>query len=326
MSQPHRIDIHAHYLAPAYVEALRTAERWLIGGIPVPEWTPDLALEFMDRFGIARQLLSVSDPGVEFVEASERAALARECNDHLAQVIADHPERFGGFAVVPGSDPDAALAESTRALDDLNLAGIGLLSSYDGTYLGDPPFEPLLADLNARASWVFVHPTAVPEDSKPASRVPDFIAEYPFDTTRTIISLLINGSFERFPAIRWHVAHGGGTVPMLRARLNALAAAARELGPAFGAPEGAQLLTADSARQALRRAFFDTALVADEPALRAMQATASTEHLMFGSDWPFAARLYAALEDDPQPALRQTLSAEAVAAVERTNAERELSG
>ena len=45
---PHRIDVHAHYLAPAYKEALQEAEMWLIGGIPVPEWTPELALEFMD--------------------------------------------------------------------------------------------------------------------------------------------------------------------------------------------------------------------------------------------------------------------------------------
>jgi len=60
MSAPHRIDVHAHDLAPVYVAALRSAERWLIGGIPVPEWTPDRALARMDRFGIARQYLSVA--------------------------------------------------------------------------------------------------------------------------------------------------------------------------------------------------------------------------------------------------------------------------
>ena len=326
MSRPHRIDVHAHYLAPAYTEALRSAERWLIGGIPVPEWTPELALGFMDRFGIARQMLSVSDPGVEFVSADERVPLARACNDFVAGVVADHPGRFGAFAVLPGGDPDAALAESIRALDDLGLDGVGLLSSYDGRYLGDPAFEPLLADLNARGAWVFVHPTAVPADSKPALAVPDFIAEYPFDTTRAIISLLINGSFERYRAVRWHFAHGGGTVPMLRARLNALAAAARELGPAFGAPDGAQLLTADSARDALGRTFYDTALIADRPALLAVRAMAGIEHMVFGSDWPFAARLYAGADDDPQPALRETLSAGEVVAVERDNAERELGG
>jgi 6-methylsalicylate decarboxylase len=322
----HRIDIHAHYLAPPYVDALRAAERWLIGGLPVPEWKPELALEFMDRFGIARQFLSVSDPGVEFVPTRERAPLARACNDFVAGVIAAHPDRFGAFAVIPG-DPAEALAEAGRALDELALDGVGLLSSYDGRYLGDPEFEPLLTDLNERGAWVFVHPTAVPADSKPDTPVPDFIAEYPFDTTRTIISLLINGTFARHRAIRWHFAHGGGTAPMLRARLNALAAAARELGPAFGAPDGARLLTASSAREALSRSFFDTALVADRPALLAMEAMAGSEHILFGSDWPFAARLYAGAADgDPQPGLRDAFSPPHLGAVESGNAARELIG
>lgn len=321
-----RLDVHAHCIAPVYADALRAHERWLIGGIPVPEWTPELALEFMDRFGIERQFLSVSDPGVEFVAPGERAALARACNDFASELVAQRPERFGAFAVLPG-EPDEALAEARRALDELHLHGVGLLSSYGGRYLGDPAFESLLAELDERGAWVFVHPTAVPDDSKPAGNVPDFIAEYPFDTTRTIVSLLIHGSFERFRRIRWHFAHGGGTVPMLRARLSALSAAARELGPAFGAPEGSRLLTADSARDALRRAFFDTALVADEPALLAMREVAGSERIVFGSDWPFAARLYeSALEGDPSPALARVFDGDSLAAVEHGNALRELGG
>ena len=73
---PRRIDVHAHYLAPTYKEALQQAEMWLIGGIPVPAWTPELALEFMDAHGVAVQMLSVSDPGVEFVD-SRKSACAR---------------------------------------------------------------------------------------------------------------------------------------------------------------------------------------------------------------------------------------------------------
>ena len=321
-----RLDLHAHFIAPVYADALREHERWLIGGIPVPEWTPELAIEFMDRFGIARQFLSVSDPGVEFVAPGERAALARACNDFASALVADRPERFGAFALLPG-EPAEALAEARRALDELRLHGVGLLSSYCGRYLGDPAFEPLLDELDERGAWVFVHPTAVPEDAKPAGGVPDFIAEYPFDTTRTIVSLLIHGSFERFRRIRWHFAHGGGTVAMLRARLNALAAAARELGAAFGAPQGAQLLTAVSARDALRRAFFDTALVADEPALLAVREMAGAERIVFGSDWPFAARLYASAgEGDPQPALARVFEGGSLAFVEHGNVLRELGG
>ena len=121
---PHRIDLHAHFLAPAYKEALQTAEMWLIGGIPVPDWTPELALEFMDAHGFAVQMLSVSDPGVEFVDTDSAPALARDCNDYVARVIADHPTRFGAFAVMSMSDVEGARAEAARCLDELGLAGV----------------------------------------------------------------------------------------------------------------------------------------------------------------------------------------------------------
>ncbi len=316
---PHRIDVHAHYLAPAYVQALQEAEMWLIGGIPVPEWTPALALEFMDAHDIAVQMLSVSDPGVEFVDGALAPALARECNDFAAAVVHEHPGRFGAFAVLSMSDVEQALAETARALDDLRLDGVGLLSSYNGRYLGDPAFEPLLSELNKRGAWAMVHPASIAPELKPEPSVPGFIAEYPFDTTRAFMSLLFNGAFETHPHIRWQFAHGGGTLPMLRARLAAASAAARELGPFLGLPAGGTLLTADSAHRALARSFYDTALIADPPALRAVAGVAGQGHLLFGSDWPFAARMYAP-EGDPQPALGEVFSGEELRAVERAGA------
>jgi predicted TIM-barrel fold metal-dependent hydrolase len=315
----HRIDLHAHYLAPAYKEALQQTEMWLIGGIPVPEWTPELALEFMDAHGIAVQMLSVSDPGVEFVGHERAPALARECNDYAAGVVHEHPGRFGAFAVLSVNDVEQARAETVRALDDLCLDGVGLLSSYGGRYPGDPAFEPLLSELNRRRAWVMVHPASIAAERKPDLSVPGFIAEYPFDTTRAFMSLLFNGVFETHPHIRWQFSHGGGTLPMLRARLAAAAAAAKELGPFLGLPAGGALLTADSAHRALAGSFYDTALIADPPALQAVAGVAGPGHLMFGSDWPFAARMYVA-EGDPQPALGEVFSGEELTAVERAGA------
>ncbi len=269
-----RIDVHAHYIAPAYREALVAAEMWLIGGMPLPDWSPELAIAFMDSHGIRRQLLSVSDPGVEFVAPGERLALARSCNDHVASVRDERPDRFEAFAVVRLSDPDAALAETVRALDELALDGVGLLSSAAGRYLGDPAIAPLLEELDRRQAWVFVHPTAVSPTDKPSYNMPDFIAEYPFDTTRAFISLIFNGAFDRHPSIRWHFAHGGGTVPMLALRLAALGAGAREFGTALGLPAASSMLTGDSVPNALARAYYDTALIADRAGLTAVSAIA----------------------------------------------------
>ena len=316
---PYRIDVHAHYLAPPYKEALAETGTWLIGGIPVPEWTPALALEFMDAHGIAVQMLSISDPAVEFVDGERAPALARACNDYVAGVLSDHPGRFGAFAVLSMRDVEQACAEARRALDDLRLDGVGLLSSYRGRYPGDPYFEPLLSELNNRGAWVMVHPASIAPELKPELSVPGFIAEYPFDTTRSFMSLLFNGVFETHPNIRWQFAHGGGTIPMLRARLAAASAAARELGPLLGLPAGSALLSADSAHTSLAAAFYDTALIADPPALGAVAAVADPGHLLFGSDWPFAARMYAP-SGDPQPALGEVFGAEDLRAIERSGA------
>lgn len=317
--EPHRIDVHAHYIAPAYREALIHAEMWMIGGIPAPDWSPELALAFMDAHGIQRQMLSVSDPGVEYVPADKRLDLARACNDYVASVMAEHQGRFGAFAVLPLSDPAAALGEAVRALDGLHLDGIGLLSSSEGKYLGDPTFEPLIAELARRGAWVFVHPTAINPTDKPSYQTPDFIAEYPFDTTRAIISLIFNGTFDRHPDIRWHFAHGGGTLPMLHLRLTALGASAKEFGAALGLPAGSSILTNESVPRALSGVLYDTALIADEPGLVAVSAMAGADRLIFGSDWPFAARLYTN-DSDPQPALREAFDADLLQKIERQTA------
>jgi len=327
-----RIDVHGHYLAPAYRAALAAQGiTTAIGGIPLPSWTPELALRFMDAEGIAVQMLSISDPGVAFLaDDAAAAALARTCNDYAASVVAAHPKRFGAFAVVPLRDVAAATAEAVRALDQLELDGVGLLSSADGAYLGDPRFEPLLAALDARGAWVFVHPTAIGDDDKPSFSIPDFVAEYPFDTTRTIISLLFNDAFARYPRIRWHFAHGGGTVPMLRSRLTVLAGNAKQFGAIIGLPPRSAALNAKSANKALAGCHYDTALIADPPELAAVSSMASTDRLLFGSDWPFAWRYYGPAQNeypkkvnDPQPVLSDAFSADVRHDIDRRNARRQ---
>lgn len=314
-----RIDVHAHYLSPTYAAALQANDLLMIGGLPTPRWSPELALEFMDAHEIAVQILSASDPGVEFLDPAAAADLARECNDYVAGVVSDHPDRFGAFAVLSMGTVDSACTEAVRGLDDLGLDGVGLLSSYGGRYLGDPALSPLLDILDARGAWVMVHPATIATELRPQLPIPGFVAEYPFDTTRAFLSLLFNGVFESYPRIRWQFAHGGGTVPMLRPRMAAVAAGAKQFGPMIGLPAGAAALQASSAHDALKRSFYDTALIADHPALRAVADVTLPGHVLFGSDWPFAARMYPP-SGDPQPALSEAFPGDERLSVDRLGA------
>jgi predicted TIM-barrel fold metal-dependent hydrolase len=295
-----RVDMHAHYLAPAYVDALHAVGITTLQHLPIPQWTPTLAMRFMDTHGVAFQMLSVSAPGVAFLHGAQAITLAQQCNDYIAAVVRQHPHRFGALAVLPVDEPTTAAREVNRALGQLKLDGVGLLSSHNGRYLGDPFFDPVLTACNQHRAWVFVHPTT--PSVEPSYGLPDFVAEFPFDTTRAFISLLFNNCFARYPHIRWQFAHGGGTIPMLRSRLISIAAAAKQFGALLGLPPNAASLTKASPDHALRTSFYDTALLNDPTPLRAIAEVAGDDQLVFGSDWPFAAVILPA-NGDPEPAL-----------------------
>jgi predicted TIM-barrel fold metal-dependent hydrolase len=320
-TERHRVDLHGHSLTPSYRQALTAHGIVEFHRIPVPAWSPELAMQFMDAHDIAYQMLSVSDPGVLFIsDDAQASALATRVNDEQQAVVRAHPQRFGALGVLNHRDVVRATAEAIRCLDDLKMEGVGLLSNARGRYLGDPVFTPLLKVLDDRKAWVFVHPSTVGDDDKPSYSMPDFLAEYPFDTTRTIISLMFNGAFTAFPNIRWQFAHLGGTVPMLRSRLTTLAKNAKLFGQVLGLPPGSLTLNEEDANRFLAAYHYDTALTADAPELAAAKYMAGPHKILFGSDWPFAAMTYSDAQRDPAPALSEIFTNSERHRIDRVNA------
>lgn len=274
-----RIDVHAHDIPDFYRAAAAAAGRRPAVSSGLPAWSPERALEVMDASAIATAILSVSAPGVHFGDDAAARALARRCNEYKAECARRWPGRFGGFAALPLPDVAGALAEIDYALDALKLDGIGLFSSYDGRYLGDPMFEPILERLNARSAVAFVHPVLNPLLRDLAIDLPAFVVEYVFDTTRAAANLIFSGALERHPNIRFILAHGGGALPFLAFRL----AQSPLIDPA-------RLGSFDPERVAalIRRFYVDTALVAHPAPLAALAAVTGPERILFGSDWPFA--------------------------------------
>src|ERR1700691_878288 len=134
----------------------------------------------MDRVGIETAVVSISNPGIPLRNQTQAAGLAKRCNDFAKQLCADYPTRFQAFAILPMADIDASLAEINRALDDLKFMGVGLLTNYDGTYLGDPRFDPVFEELNRRGALVFVHPTEAAYSPLRSFVGPPFM-EFPID-------------------------------------------------------------------------------------------------------------------------------------------------
>jgi 6-methylsalicylate decarboxylase len=274
VANSNRIDVHQHVVPPFWAEALPAH-----GGDPSgwnsPSWTPEKALAFMDSQEIETGVLSLTAPGVQGWEGRERRDMARRVNEYTAGLVSKSPLRFGHFATLPLPDVDAAVAELEHAFGALHADGVILLSSYQGRYLGDPVFERLWAELDRRAAVVFIHP------GKPAiptiDGIPGPIVDYPFDTTRTAVQLVLNGVLERHPHVRIILSHAGGFVPYAAPRFAELASAVRP-----GAPAPATLL------ETFKRFYFDTALSSGAATLTGLKQFAGVGQILYGSDYPYA--------------------------------------
>lgn len=277
-----RIDVHHHVLPPFYMDAIRSAGYDRTGGILFPEWRPRDSLEVMDGHAVDTAVLSVSTPGVAFLESPAAARqLARRCNEWLAELAAAHPGRFAPLACLPLPDVDAALTEAAHALDVLGLRGVTLLSSAGGRYPGDAYFEPLMEELDRRRSVVFLHPTTPAAAPPPGLQVPVSAVEFVADTTRAIANLILSGALERHPGITFVCAHAGGFAPYITTRLEAA------WDRTAGAGAGERAATAEPLAS-LRRLHYDTAASANRFTLAALVALAGPERILFGTDFPFA--------------------------------------
>jgi predicted TIM-barrel fold metal-dependent hydrolase len=276
---PHdKIDVHAHYIPDMYRDALVAAGQARPDGIPgLPEWNEEMALAAMDTLGVRLAILSISSPGVHFGDAAAAASLARAVNETGAKIARAKPSRFGFFAAVPLPEIDAAVTETRYSLDHLGADGISLLTNHRGMYLGDERLEPIFAEVEARKSVVFVHPTSPPQPTGgPDLAAP--VLEFIFETTRSIADLVLSGVLQRFPDLRIIVPHAGAALPVLASRVDMLAPILAEIGNKPNAPR---------LREALKILHFDLAGVPVEEQLGALLAVADPSRLHYGSDFPF---------------------------------------
>lgn len=264
------IDVHHHVVPPVFLGSQPTFPPW------VHNWRVEASIESMDRNGIATAVTSLAAPGLTTARPEEARSLARGCNDYAAQLCRDHPGRFGMFAAIAPLDVDGALAEIAYALDVLGAQGIGLMTSYGKAYLASERFAPIFDELNRRRAVVFVHP-ALPDIGSdfdpPLSNVP---LEMPFDTARTLLGMILAGTFTRYPDIRFVFNHGGGALPLMHQRMDLSFQNDPVLRERF--PDG---LMAQ-----LRNVYFDTINVLNPANFAMLRQLIAIDKLVFGTDFP----------------------------------------
>ena len=276
--EPHRIDVHHHILPPRWLaeESERMAGRAL-NFDAIARWTPAMSLEAMDRNGIATTVTSISTVIVRPNEPGRAQALARDCNEFAARLKQDHRGRFGMFALLPLPHVDLCLKEIEYAAGSLHCDGFKLQTSYETQWPGDPAFAPVFDELNRRKATIFFHPT-VPGSC--SNLLPDLnppLIEYPFDTTRAIMSLVFGGTVQRCPDIKFIFSHGGGTIPMLAHRVSNLVNVRKDLAARL--PDGPIA--------EFRKLYVDIVSATNPPAMAALLKLTSVARLLFGTDIPY---------------------------------------
>jgi uncharacterized protein len=299
MSKPtSKIDIFTHIMPVRYrEELLKIAPPGLdiitnVGSTPTL-FDLDQRFRIMDKFDGLRQVLTLSAPPVEQIADPKQAeGLARLGNDGLAELVHKYPDRFAaGVASLPMNNMDAAMVELERAIRDLKLKGVQVLTPVNEKPLDSPEFFPLYEKMAEYDLPVWIHP-------RRGQSYPDYRTEeeskfrifsvfgWPYETTVAMTRIVFSGILEKYPHLKLITHHCGGMVPFLRERV-------------IGSYDRIFKDLKDDVRQRLtkphieyfRMFYNDTAINGNTSALMCAYEFCGAEHLLFATDNPFDTEL-----------------------------------
>jgi len=286
------IDFHNHYYPPAYIDALRANPGSVTvtddadgnpvlhspgdHNIAVPGHRDiDYRQRVLDEAGVATQVLTFTSPGTHTAPPSEAAVYARLINDELAGIVQERPDRFTALGNLPLNDPEASALEFERLTGELGLKGAMLFGNVNGIPLSDESLWPIYERADAIGAVLYIHPT----HPVGVEAMEDYwlmpLVGFTFDTTLAAAGLVFSGVVERFPSIRWVLAHLGGAIPYLAERLDR----------GFHAFEECRMHIQRLPSEYLKDFYYDTVNF-DPAALRLAIEFAGVDHLLAGSDYP----------------------------------------
>ncbi|HVB50314.1 MAG TPA: amidohydrolase family protein [Acidimicrobiales bacterium] len=219
-----KIALEEHFAIPRYAGRphFLSLEVWHDVARGLEDFT-ELRLGLMDRTGIAYAIISLTSPGVQGDHDAKKAVDgARTSNDVLAEAIAQHPDRFGGFAAVALQDVDEAIAEMHRGVTELGFHGV-LINSFsdmpDGSvaHLDEERFDPFWSALESLDVPLYLHPRLLPADQRGAMVTwPEMagpVLEFTTETSSSALRLITSGVFDRHPRAQVILGHLGETLP-----------------------------------------------------------------------------------------------------------------
>ena len=235
------ISLEEHYATPAFMEASKHRLRDQGNKAPDRGSEPtlidrlcdlgDLRGGEMDAAGIDIQVLSLTSPGVQQMEAAQAVAIAREQNDYLADHVRRYPDRYATFAALPTPVPDKAAEELERTVSKYGFKGAAIMGHTRGRYLDDEFFRPVLESAAALKVPICIHPTPPPptviEASYTGNYAPNVAAllsttafGWHIETAIHCLRLVASGAFDRYPNLQILIGHLGEAIPFMLSRID----------------------------------------------------------------------------------------------------------
>jgi predicted TIM-barrel fold metal-dependent hydrolase len=322
------VDIHTHIYPPSYIELLASRKevpyiykstagdpRLIIlpsdddkskapetRGRPIDgsysAWDGKRA--FMTFHGINISVVSLANPWLDFLPASESPKWARTVNDELESACAefnnmqcdDSISKLFAFGTLPLSA--SALensAEITRLKTLHHLKGIIMGTTGLGVGLDDPDLNSIWQALQDTQTLVFLHPHyGLPDTAFGGSEIVaksghvlPLALGFPIETTIAVSRMFLAGVFDRFPSLTMLLAHSGGTLPFLAGRIQSCIEHERE----FTSNGGTELGPSRSILDVLRTNIYLDAVIYGKPGLKAAVEASNADRVMFGTDHPF---------------------------------------
>lgn len=246
----------------------------------------DQRLSDMDATGIDHQVLALTSPGTQVLDAAEGAGIARLANDRLAEITRAHPTRFSALAAVSYEDVDTAVAELRRAVSELGLKGLILNDHIRGTYIDAPRFAPLLAALEELDVPLYLHPNTPPDsmigpyvDAGLDGAVHGFGASAGLHLLRIITS----GMLDRHPRLRIVVGHLGEGLPFWLHRIDHMHA--KQV--ASGRYEAIKPLAQPPSAYFSSHIWLTTSGMPWAPAIMFTREVIGEDRVMYAMDYPY---------------------------------------
>lgn len=235
----------------------------------------EVRLDKIKHNKIDMQVLTTPHPGVDRFSPAESAEMSRVINDGLSRVVKKYPKNFQALAMLPLIDTKAALKELDRAIFDLGLKGICMLTNVAGQTSDSDFLLPVYERAQSLGVPIFIHPTTPVGAQVMKEWRLAIILGFEFDIMLSATRLAYAGVFDRFPELNFVIAHLGAGIPFLAERIDR-----GYRDPTCG------VKTKRPTSQYLRELHTD-AVCFDQPALMMAYEFYGADRILLGSDFPF---------------------------------------